>query len=34
MWVDVVEQIEPAGRWWEPYLASDRPLEPSSGSDE
>jgi len=22
MWVDVVEQIEPAAGWWEPYSAS------------
>ena len=22
MWVDVVQQIEPAAGWWEPYLAS------------
>ena len=23
MWVDVVEQIEPAAGWWDPYLAGD-----------
>jgi uncharacterized glyoxalase superfamily protein PhnB len=23
MWVDVVEQIEPAASWWGPYLAGD-----------
>jgi uncharacterized glyoxalase superfamily protein PhnB len=22
VWVDVVEQIEPAAGWWEPYLSS------------
>jgi uncharacterized glyoxalase superfamily protein PhnB len=24
MWVDVVEQIEPAAGWWDPYLATPR----------
>jgi catechol 2,3-dioxygenase-like lactoylglutathione lyase family enzyme len=24
MWVDVVEQIEPAEGWWDPYLAGSR----------
>jgi len=24
VWVDIVEQIEPAAGWWEPYLAASR----------
>jgi catechol 2,3-dioxygenase-like lactoylglutathione lyase family enzyme len=25
MWIDVVEQIEPASGWWDPYLGSTEP---------